>query len=522
MAFNTVQDSVFSIRDAAGPGTANLPEVLARLGAGDEIEFPALRPHQSHPWHAFLVQLGALVAARTDDELARPADAWRQALLDLAGDAGEDAWTLVVEDTTRPAFFQVPVPKGEWGRYKPSAVTPDDLDVLITAKNHDVKRHLMADSRPEHWVYALVTLQTFQGYSGRGNFGVARMNSGFGSRPGFAAAPGLGWAERFRRDVKVWLETRDRLLGPGYEYEDGGHALLWTFDWDGSRPRLPLADCDPFFVEVCRRVRLVVRGGRIAALGAPSDKAFLDAKDRAGDTGDVWTPVHKADDGPATALTVSPSGLSYRKLQEVLFSGEWKHHPALDVRLDDGPRPLVVAQVMVRGQGKTEGYHERRIPVPEKGVGWLRKRETRDLLGNFAKARVERVGDVQRGILKPALCALLQGAPEDLDLRDDRPQRWLDRLDDAVDDVFFDDLWRDFDREAGVADANWEGRLYDLARAQLDDAKRSAPVPVARDYRAAATAEIVFEGAARNRLRHRFPPDLKEEGRADDRTTTDA
>ena len=39
---------------------ASLPEVYAALMA-DEVEaFLALRPHQHHAWHAFLVQLGAM------------------------------------------------------------------------------------------------------------------------------------------------------------------------------------------------------------------------------------------------------------------------------------------------------------------------------------------------------------------------------------------------------------------------------------------------------------------------------
>lgn len=519
MNHSLLHDPLFNVRLTGGRTTIDLSQVLAYLGAGDsDLDFPALRPHQSHPWHAFLVQLGALVAARTGDpSLARSADDWRQALLDLAGDAGADAWTLTVEDTASPAFMQMPISEGQWGRYKSAAETPDDLDMLVTAKNHDVKHHVMAAARPEHWVYSLVTLQTFQGFSGRGNYGVARMNSGFGNRPGLAAAPGLGWAERFGRDVRVWLHTRSELLGLGYEYTDGGPALLWTLDWDGESPRLPLASCDPFFIEVCRRVRLVNQNGRIVAHGAPSNSAFLDAKDRLGDTGDIWTPV-KVGEGQAAALTVAPSGLTYRRLQDVLFGANWQRRPALHIQEEDGRSPVVVAQAMVRGQGKTEGYHERRIPVPAKSVGWLRAPETRERLGDFAKARVDRVGDVQKRILKPALCALLQGAPEELDLRDDRPQRWLDRFDRDVDRVFFDDLWRDFDLDAASADHNWEERLRELAEDQLSDAMRSAAVPEARNYRAVAHAKMRFEGAARKVLGYLYPSTSTEEGTTDEQT----
>ncbi len=520
-----LQHDLFTIRGPKGPEDASLPEVLDLLGTGVDIDFPALRPHQAHPWHAFLVQLGALVAARSGEStLARSADAWREALLELAGDAGEDAWTLTNDDPASVAFMQVAVPEGEWGRYKLAAETPDDLDMLVTAKNHDVKQHQMAAARPEHWIYALVTLQTFQGFSGRGNYGVGRMNSGFGSRPGFAAAPGLGWAERFQRDVAVWLETRDDLLRI-HEYADQGQALLWSLEWDGEAPRLPLTACDPFFIEVCRRVRLRTEGEAIVAYGAPSNSPFLPAKERLGNTGDIWTPVKVDDKSVASALTVSPSGLTYRKLQDVIFGDAWQYQPALRVRTEDGTHPVLVAQVMVRGQGKTEGYHERRLPLPTESTGWLRTPSTRSRLGHFAQSRVERVGDVQRRILKPALCALLQGAPDDLDLRDDRPQRWLDRLDRGVDQIFFQELWSDFalsDQDSTEADKRWEKTLYDLAKTQLDDAIRSAAVPEARAYRAIATAEMRFEGSARKTLKKLFPPTFDAEGAADDRPATNA
>ena len=46
----------------------------AALMADDVIAFPALRPHQRHAWHAFLVQLGAMAIHR-DGKDAPPEDA---------------------------------------------------------------------------------------------------------------------------------------------------------------------------------------------------------------------------------------------------------------------------------------------------------------------------------------------------------------------------------------------------------------------------------------------------------------
>jgi CRISPR system Cascade subunit CasA len=82
------------------------------------------------------------------------------------------------------------------------AHAPDLIDVLATAKAHDVKRSRMVAARPEHWAYALCTLQTMQGFGGAGNYGIARMNSGFGTRTAVAVTPSLRWGARFRRDSR--------------------------------------------------------------------------------------------------------------------------------------------------------------------------------------------------------------------------------------------------------------------------------------------------------------------------------
>ena len=39
---------------------SSLPALLAALAADTVRDFPALRPHQRHPWHAFLSQLAAI------------------------------------------------------------------------------------------------------------------------------------------------------------------------------------------------------------------------------------------------------------------------------------------------------------------------------------------------------------------------------------------------------------------------------------------------------------------------------
>jgi CRISPR system Cascade subunit CasA len=117
---------------------------------------------------------------------------------------------------------------------------------------------------------------------------------------------------------------------------------------------------------------------------------------------------------------------------------------------------------------------------------------------------VDIAADVQRFVLAPALLALVQGGPKKLDYKDDRPRRWLEAFDAAIDAEFFERLWADLDSPPPEARRAWTGRVLELARAQLDRALDEAPTPVARRYRAIAAAERVFEGSKRNKFKHLF------------------
>jgi len=64
---------------------------------------------------------------------------WRDGIRRLTGRDDDCAWTLVVEDLGKPAFMQPPIPGNSAPSLKPAALTPDNMDILPTAKNHDVK-----------------------------------------------------------------------------------------------------------------------------------------------------------------------------------------------------------------------------------------------------------------------------------------------------------------------------------------------------------------------------------------------
>src|SRR5690606_1463419 len=139
--------------------------------------------HQQDPFHVFLTSLATAVLARDNEsDPVQSAGHWRERLRRLAGIAGDDAWMLEVGDRSRSAFIQPTVPARDHRRLSLSAATPDALDVLQTAKNHDVKSARASRPHVDYWIYAIISLQTMSGFLGRGNYGISKMNSGFGNR----------------------------------------------------------------------------------------------------------------------------------------------------------------------------------------------------------------------------------------------------------------------------------------------------------------------------------------------------
>src|ERR1700722_11138647 len=162
---NFLTDSLIRARLISGEvKSLSLPALYARL-LPDEIEsFPALRPHQRHVWHAFLVQVGALALfgageSKLDMDEAR----WRERLRWLTAHWPDDSPWCLVAPLDRPALLQPPVPEGSLVSFNTIA-TPDELDILITSKNHDLKSSVASRGQPEDWFFALLSLQTQEGY----------------------------------------------------------------------------------------------------------------------------------------------------------------------------------------------------------------------------------------------------------------------------------------------------------------------------------------------------------------------
>ena len=502
--YNLLHDQLIGIKSDGQVSYVTLPELLSLLGQSeDDIDFPSLRLFQLHSWYAFLVQLSAIALNNAkESRTSLDAETWRSFLLMLTNGSMEP-WCLVVGDLALPAFMQPPVPEKALDQARWSAVlSPGALDLLVTGKNHDVKSQLMRHASPEHWLFAIVSLQTTQGYSGRDNHGIARMNAGLGSRPCVTIAHTEAVPFRFRRDLEVLLKERDNAISQYVHYKaSGGFSLLWTIPWDGTKS-LDIKDCDPYFIEICRRVRLTADGDSIKAFTAPSKCPRISAKDLCGVTGDPWTPVDKTE---IKALTISSNGFNYRLLQRLLFSSDYEHGISWRKK-NERDNMVFIASALARGQGKTEGFHKRVLKIPRNAAGLMAAEDGEERLSRISKQRVERCSEVSRKVLHLALCAVIQGAPDtQLKFKDQRTGKWLGRFEQAVDSVFFEKLFEDLDDNEYAADQRWIRQLISLAEIQLEDALKATPQPTLRRYRVESKAKAMFHGQIR-----KLYPDLFE------------
>ena len=96
-------------------------------------------------------------------------------------------------------------------------------------------------------------------------------------------------------------------------------------------------------------------------------------------------------------LTLGAGGFNYKRISEYL--ADWEP-PALlrPTKAEQRSRDemLLVARAMVRGNGKTEGYYDRIIPIGHKTKLAILNRDTTQDLGDIAKSRIKEIDRVQR------------------------------------------------------------------------------------------------------------------------------
>jgi CRISPR system Cascade subunit CasA len=521
---NLLRDDLIRVRSRRCEiRSVTLPELLALLLANEVESLPAMRPHQRYPLHCFLAQVGAM-AILVSGESAMPRDEshWRYLLRGLTpGYEGDEPWTLVVDDWSMPGFFQPPVPKDCLPDYSEGdeSIAADKFDMLVTSRNHDVKAARMQKVDAEHWVFSLITNQTFQGGNSGSYRGISRMNGDYGSRPFIGAAPRKNsFGSHLARDIRILVDERDALCA-NYQLHStiGGIALVWLEPWDG-KASLETKQLDRYYVEVCRRVRLRRHGQAISAFTAKNKlrinqpKGKHQGKDFTLPTGDPWTPVEKDSGKP---LTLDGSGFHYRRVVNLLDAEKFSPAPLqLLFDTDDEGGAQIVFAAVVRGQGETQGFHERRIQVPQRLKPLFMRKSASVDMARIARDRVADVATAVSKALRPALFALYQAAPEKLDFKDPKAKAkaevFITQFERAVDEDFFEHLFEEVaaplaSEAARACRKRWIEIIWQRACDALAAAEAGSPLSGVRRYRARAAAEGVLDGAIVNA----FPDFLK-------------
>ncbi len=521
--YDLLTEPLIGVRTPQGHQRLNLPELLAALSAGKVEGYTGLRAHQADPWHVFLVQLAASIQARhPTDRLPADPGYWRRGLLDLA-EGMETAWHLVVEDVTQPAFFQHP-----WcssAKYKPCAYTPDEFDVLFISRNHDVKSARIAEDELEAWIYALMTRQTITPYGGgAGTYnGIARMNSGSGSRPIVAWVRDLRPSQRFCDETHELSLLRKTILAGSYGYKARGVVLTWIHPWNHDQHQFFLKDLEPWFIEAPRLVRLRMEATKnsIIAWQAGSGARQIGPKEpHKGDVGDPWIPITTE----GTALTVQKPGFTPKLLCRVIFKqGIQPSTGLLEPRSADAYGWLVASVLASGGNCKTDGFYRVELPVPSKVRISLLNRDKRDTLAHLAQRLLNDAESVQTTLSLALEVLLLELARKfigsdgslDRDLatlleakKDKNKKPSFDRIKLLVGSVkdefikaweqrFFPTLWRGADEAHEAIRSDWQQQLVNMAQDLLDAATQRLPLPTNRTWRAVTQAHRAFRGMLR-------------------------
>lgn len=462
---------------------------FAALANGTAWSFPALRPHQREPWHAFTVQVAALALIHADREALPQNEAgWRDLLLTLTPNCPE-AWKLVVDDWNKPALLQPPlVAATDRAAYKNVLATPDALDMLVTAKNHDVKQSRMADADEQEWLFALVTLQTGAAYGGAKTYGSSRMNGKTGSRLITRIFPRSGASRAFQRDTL--------LLARSAIAQREKKALLWLEPTNGTLS-LSMNDLAPsLYVDTARRIRLAQTNGHLQACYATSNAPRVASEQTAGITGDPFAPIKSTADA---SITPKRETFGYRGLSRVLKSDLPLLARAHDS--DDKVDLSLSLSALVRRGGtdtNTDGFFRREVRLTRLEEIGDDEVAALDRVGEIAEKRAAEAGEAGRR-LRRALISLVQGGPDQARLDDEAAKKkvaaWMTRFDAGVDATFFDDaFWAQAARDEGNHLLAWRIRLRVLADQVFANAARAAPRTEVRRIRAHARARALLDG----------------------------
>lgn len=148
---------------------------------------------------------------------------------------------------------------------------------------------------------------------------------------------------------------------------------------------------------------------------------------------------------------------------------------------------------LVRGQGETEGYHERLIPIPSKYYNPMGSTKHEEM-AKRSEEMVKMSGEYQK-ILKDTLLAFFQGI-NDLtgksikqNSKDKRATQWINNFDKEVDKLYFSHLWLEVDENATEPLRGWRELLERLVKEQFNNVVYTFAKESSRYFKNRAEAE---------------------------------
>ena len=181
---------------------------------------------------------------------------------------------------------------------------------------------------------------------------------------------------------------------------------------------------------------------------------------------------------------------------------------------------MLVARALARGEGGTEGLHERRILTPRRIVRLLANGQT-EALAVPSKERINQASLVRKA-LRYGLMMLFQSGPTEFKPTDPnsakRADPFLGRFESEIDQDFFERLFAEVEVDSDAAKretrADWLNELRRRALALLRAAEAGSPVSSIRRYRALVRAESAFNNSFYKSFRDPYFPKDEHHGAA--------
>lgn len=412
---NLLNDKIIPIsRDDEEIIYVNLAELMSYLGSEDSVTLCNIKPYQRPAFHQFTVQLSVCALDKAGSNiLNNSADQWRDMILSIAP---EHAFDLYSNNPEQAAFMQPPMDLTTYNEAKLNVEkhrnSPDELTVLMTAKNHSTKFSTVSSGTTWDWICSLIEFQTLSKQGGNGHYCGVRMSGGFGTRLMAGVYDSLDAGSMWRRDVSVLIKNLNKIRDTHESFSKSSSAktCLWLYPWDGNE-QINMSELNPMFIDVARRIRLFESDGNIKVLYSTSKTTRVNARHLNGDIGDPWLPI-KIDENKRSA--VDYQRLDLAKLASILFpmkAGDNIEKPLLmKESYPDAKNPFIYLAGFNGGKKITD-FYEFVIPAPLGMVIRNLNDEIHEEIAQNASAMLKDIDVANRALKSALLSAWFCGKP---------------------------------------------------------------------------------------------------------------